>query len=135
LSGYFLTYIFVCIYANYGLDDLIKVIEWFNDPFNSKQFSKLNDPNSYKTSVDKVVSSSKLIEWYKTIIKLILKKDSDLMIETKSVKSENINTNKNINTNITNGLITNKNITNGLITNKNITNGIVAKSKSSKKLI
>ena len=72
-----LAYIFICIYVNHGLDDLDKVIKWLYNPNNSKQFNKLNVITSYKQSIEKVTSSLKITEWYKTIIKLILKKDSD----------------------------------------------------------
>jgi len=68
-------YIYVCIYANHGLDELNKVIKWFNNPSNTNRYGKFNDLSSYKLGVDKVVKTEKVIDWYKTICKIILKID------------------------------------------------------------
>lgn len=70
-------YIFVCIYANYGIDELITTIKWLNTVSNSKQFEKLNDIKSYISSIDKVVPVHKIMDHYQTIIKLILKKNTN----------------------------------------------------------
>jgi hypothetical protein len=70
-----LAYIFICIYANYGLEDVDKVIKWFINPSNLKQFNKLNNIKSYKDDHNKVTSSNKITMNYNNILKIILKKE------------------------------------------------------------
>ena len=68
-------YLYICIYANYGLNGLDTIIKYFNCPTHSNQFSKLNNIKTYKSSVDKVTSSIKMTTIYTSVLKLVLKKD------------------------------------------------------------
>lgn len=86
-----IAYIFICIYVNYGLEQLTKVIKWLNNPINSKQFIKLNDIKSYKSTNDKVVSSKTMIEWYQTIVKLIINKNNKTDTKTSVNNNSEIN--------------------------------------------
>ena len=86
-----IAYIFICIYVNYGLEQLTKVIKWLNNPINSKQFIKLNDIKSYKSTYDKVVSSKTMIEWYQTIVKLIINKNNKTDTKTSVNNNSEIN--------------------------------------------
>ena len=63
-----LAYIFICIYANDGIDKLNDIIEYFND--NDVQFKKYNEIKTYKRTADKVTSSGKIIKIYNEIAEL-----------------------------------------------------------------
>lgn len=78
-----LAYIFVCIYANYGINELRKVIQWMcENPNNDKHFVKLNDLKTYKTGHDKVTSAEKITEQYNNLVKFILKKNINIETNT-----------------------------------------------------
>ncbi len=60
-----LAYIYVCIYANHGLDKLSKIIKFFSN--NSDVFDKYNSIKTYKKNVEKVTSSEKITKSYTEI--------------------------------------------------------------------
>jgi hypothetical protein len=72
-----LAYIYVCIYANSGLDKLSKIIKFFAN--NSDLFDKYNKIKTYKNGADKVTSSENIIKIYTEIcnIKLNVKKSTN----------------------------------------------------------
>jgi hypothetical protein len=60
-----LAYIYVCIYANYGLNKLKKIIKYFKN--NNEIFDKYNKIKTYKKTIDSVTSSEKIIKCYTEI--------------------------------------------------------------------
>ena len=66
-----LAYIYICIYAKYGIEKLNTLVLLFNRDKNNKLFAKLNNINSYKKSYDKVTSSEKMNEFFTEVIKNI----------------------------------------------------------------
>ena len=68
-------YLYICIYANYGIADLNLVVEYFNNPKHNNTFLKINDIKTYKQRADKVTSSAKMINVYENIVKKILYKN------------------------------------------------------------
>jgi len=78
-----LCYIFICIYANYDLNEVDKVIKWFTLDTNKKYLTKFNSVKTYKNISNpdegflqnsKVTSAAKMKDSYEWIIKIILKK-------------------------------------------------------------
>ena len=78
-----LCYIYACIYANYGANDLSTVVDFFNNESNNKLFLKFNNNSYYKKNdvnehvgrSDRVTNASKMTERYNEIIVRILKKN------------------------------------------------------------
>lgn len=60
-----LAYIYVCIYANHGLDKLSKIIKFFTN--NTDSFDKYNSIKTYKKNVEKVTGSEKITKVYAEI--------------------------------------------------------------------
>ena len=73
-----LAYLYICIYANYGVKDMNKVIKWFN--MNEKQFNKFNESKSYNNGTGTITSYIKMKEHYDYICNSILKKNKELEI-------------------------------------------------------
>jgi len=78
-----LCYIFICIYANYDLNEVDKLIKWLTLETNKKFLTKFNSAKTYKNILNsegeflqnsKVTSAAKMKESYEWIIKYILKK-------------------------------------------------------------
>ncbi len=70
-----LAYIYLCIYSNFGLDKLSKLIKYFDN--NISVFNKYNDIFTYKNNARNATSSKKMIEIYTEIcnIKTNIKKE------------------------------------------------------------
>lgn len=75
-----LTYILICIYANYDINDVQICVNWLFNSVNEKTFVKLNDPNTYKNNpitkicTSRITSAEKIIEQYDRLVKYVLKK-------------------------------------------------------------
>jgi hypothetical protein len=80
-----LLYIYVCIYANYGLKKNDQIIKWLSDPNQLKQLNKLNDPLSYKKGFDKVVSAHNIIKYYDMLCLIVLKIKNTSEVITNSI--------------------------------------------------
>ncbi len=64
-----LLYIYICVYVNYGINDLDKIINIF---INKSIYDKYNKLKTYKLSHDKVTSKDTIIKIYNEIIKKYL---------------------------------------------------------------
>jgi hypothetical protein len=82
-----LCYIFICIYANYDISEVDKLIKWLTLETNKKYLDKFNSIKTYKNSSNsneeflqnnKVTSAAKMKEQYIWIVQFVLKKQSIL---------------------------------------------------------
>ncbi len=77
-----LAYIYVCVYANYGISTVSKLMKYFMNK--QEKYNYYNNFGTYCDSVNKVTSAVKMGEVYNYIITNILKKTIYDMIEKKS---------------------------------------------------
>jgi hypothetical protein len=82
-----LCYLYLCIYANFSIDEVIKVIDWFDLEQNQKIFKKFNDCIHYKNipqnekniiNTSKVTDAKKMKERYNWLLDTVLKKTDNL---------------------------------------------------------